>query len=82
MWMFVEDTATGIKITNATFPWLSFYNRLDGWYLVYNIGPNASYACSAPGYSTAWGNTDSYAYMVNFLTKIPPPPPTGGGGWA
>jgi hypothetical protein len=85
MWMFVEDAATGIKITNATFPWFNFYNRQDGWYFVYNIGANASYACSAPGYYNAWGNTDGYSYMVNFLTRIPPqppPPPPSGGGWA
>lgn len=80
MWMRVLRADTGVPITNARFNY-NFYNDGNGWYWVY-IGWNQSFICSASGFNSLWGSTDSYSYIVLWLTVYtPPPPPSGGGGW-
>ena len=81
MWMLVTNASTGSVITNARFSH-QFYNRGDGYYYVY-IGWNTSFWCTATGYNTVWGSTDSYGSMwVALSVYTPPPPPTSSSCWS
>ncbi|HEX6290598.1 MAG TPA: hypothetical protein VFZ66_15520 [Herpetosiphonaceae bacterium] len=80
MWMLVTNASTGNVITNARFNY-QFYNRGDGYYYVY-IGWNQSFVCSATGYNSIWGSTDSYSSMwIALSVYTPPPPPSSSSCW-
>ena len=65
MYLFVGDSTSGQAIMNASFNF-DWYNYGTGWYYI-SVGANTWVFAAAPGYTSAWIDSDSYTYAYLYL---------------